>query len=440
MYERFLEHIDQIIPSIKNSKLLIAVSGGLDSMVLWQLIRESGFDHGVAHCNFSLRGEESDQDELFVKDYAKRFGISVHSKRFDTKKEATTRGISTQMAARDLRYAWFDQLLTVKDYDVLLTAHHLDDQLETFLINLSRGSGLKGLQGIPSENEKIKRPLLPFSRKELETYAKEKHVAFRHDSSNDSSDYLRNAFRNSVIPKLIEVEPEFLNSFSKSIDYLQQSSDIIDDRIKELESRIVEEGDGHIRFKVDELIKLEANHGYYFSLFSRYGFKEPGEISQLLKAQSGKFLVSDQFRLIKDRDHLILTPKSAMIVDDIKLKTDNGSFRLADRQLNWNTEPLTSNKPLDLSDKNTAYIDHGALVFPLTVRKWKNGDYFYPLGMKGKKKLSDYFVDQKFSLYDKENIWLLCSGESIVWLIGDRLDERYKLRANTNKLLKVTLT
>ena len=442
--------MQQSFSFLKGKKLLVASSGGIDSMVLTHLLSKLDYQISLAHCNFHLRGKESDLDEAFVVQTAKSIQIPHHIISFDTKEYAKEKNISIQMAARDLRYTWFEKLLQKQDLDFLLTAHHADDNLETFLINFSRGTGLEGLTGIPAINNKIIRTLLPFSRKEIEQYAKENKISWREDQSNKETKYLRNKLRHELIPLLKELNPSLLESFNKTVDHLDGSNQLVKDRIKELKKEIEIKDGENSKFKIQNLELLNNPKAYLYELLKDYGFTQWEDVLSLLHAQTGKQVVSKTHRLLKHREYLIVSPLSIESnqlkkhkIDDstTNIKINNSLDNKKDLLLNFQQISNDENHIPDIKNTspNIVIIDKDLLKFPLTVRKWDNGDYFYPFGLQGRKKLSKYFKDEKMSLLEKENIWLLCSKNEIVWVIGKRLDDRYKITNKTKKILKITL-
>ncbi len=439
MLAQFSEHINSHFSFLKDKKLLIAISGGIDSVVLARLLHQLNFTISLAHCNFCLRGKDADQDELFIKNLAKELQVPVFTKSFETEIVAKQEKLSIQLAARKLRYDWFGILVKENILDYILTAHHADDNLETFLINTIRGTGLDGLTGIPEKNENIIRPLLPFSREQIEKYAKDNSIIWREDSTNIETNYLRNKIRHDVIPTLKELNPSLLTSFGQTIEHLKGSRQIIDDSIARVKKMaIIPAQAGIQKFNIEDLKKLKNPKAYLYELLKDYGFTEWNDITNLLEAQSGKQVLSKTHRLVKDRDFLLLTnllqvkaeEKEYKIAEkDEYLEADDFKLRL--------THPKTQHSAL--STQHLICLDKDKLKFPLTVRKWKNGDYFYPLGMQGKKKLSKFFKDEKMSILQKEKIWLLCSENKIVWVIGKRLDDRYKIKDTTTNILKIEI-
>jgi tRNA(Ile)-lysidine synthase len=431
MFLKFQNHISSHFPFLQKAKVLIAVSGGLDSMVLLDLISKTNIEFAVAHCNFQLRNDESNEDEDFVKSYCQENSIQGFFQKFDTKQFAEDEKLSIQVAARKLRYEWFYELLATENFDFVATAHHLDDQLETFLINFSRGTGLDGLSGISSQNDKIIRPLLIFSREEIETFAKEHNISWREDSSNASDKYIRNKIRHHVVPILKELNPSFLESFENTIQNLNQAQSLVDDASRIVYRKVVKDIDNQKIINLNELLQLSNYQAYLYQWLMPFGFSAWQDIYDLVEAQSGKQIFSEHFRLVKDREKLIIEPKSDKISDEYFINKNKSELNFPLKLTFCNVSNIT------ISDAKTIFVDSDALKFPLKLRKWQEGDYFYPFGMNGKKKLSKFFKDEKFSIIDKENTWLLCSDNQIVWLVGKRMDDRFKVTENTQTILKI---
>jgi tRNA(Ile)-lysidine synthase len=428
-------HIDTEIPFLKQKKLLLAVSGGLDSMVLLHLFKELKYEIAIAHCNFQLRGIESFGDQKFIQDYAEVHSIPIYVTQFDTIAFAKDYKLSTQVAARELRYNWFYELMDTENYDYVLTAHHADDNLETFLINLTRGTGLEGLTGIPEQNDKIIRPLLCFSRNEIDNYAKEQTISWREDSSNASDKYLRNKIRHHLIPVLKELNPSFITSFLKTESYLQESLAMVEDAAIMVYQQVAKEDGDLIHFDLVKLLQLPNYKSYLYQWLKEFGFTAWDDIYDLVESQSGKQIFTSGFRLLKDRDSLVLVP-----IEDSEIEED---FYIDECQ-NEVKIPLniTFCKVSDISvaTNKTIFVDADQLVFPLKIRKWKTGDIFFPFGMDGKsKKVSKLFKDEKLSLLEKENVWILCSNDQIVWVIGIRADNRFRITDSTKNILKIEL-
>nr|WP_315203890.1 tRNA lysidine(34) synthetase TilS [uncultured Flavobacterium sp.] len=428
-------HIDKEIQYLKQKKLLLAVSGGLDSMVLLHLFQELKFDIAIAHCNFQLRGMESFGDQKFVQDYAEANGIPVFVTQFDTEAFAKDYKLSTQVAARELRYNWFYELLETEKFDYILTAHHADDNLETFLINFTRGTGLEGLTGIPVQNDKIIRPLLFLTRNEIDDYAKEHGIQWREDSSNASDKYVRNKIRHHLIPILKELNPNFMTSFLKTESYLQQSQSMVEDAASMMYQQVAHEVDDQIHFDLSKLLQLPNYESYLYQWLKEFGFTAWDDIYDLVKGQSGKQVFASDYRLLKDRDLIILYP--------IKHTKSSEEFYIAENQTEVNIPlnlSLCKVSDISIESNRTIFVDADQLIYPLVVRKWKTGDIFMPFGMNGKsKKVSKLFKDEKLSLIEKENTWILSSGNQIVWVIGIRADHRFRTVNATKNILKIEL-
>ncbi len=434
MLQKLQNHLQINFPFLKEKKLLLAVSGGIDSMVLVYLFKQLQFDFAVAHCNFQLRGNESKGDEDFVESICDSLSIPLFVQKFDTKQFAADYKLSIQLAARKLRYDWFYQLLEKDNFDYLLTAHHLDDSLETFLINFSRGTGLDGLTGIPNQNDKIIRPLLVFSRNEIESFAKENAIQWREDSSNASDKYLRNKLRHDIVPVLKELNPNLLTSFEKTIENLKQSQSLVEDASKLVYKMVVEESETLLKINLKELLKLPNYTAYLFQWLKQFEFTAWNDIYDLAYAQSGKQVLSDNYILLKDRDSLLLYAKGNSANEEVYfINKESKGVKIPLNMSICNVSDISN------ANSNCIFVDEDKLHFPLMIRKWEEGDYFYPLGMQGKKKLSKYFKDEKLSLVDKANQWLLCSDSQIVWVIGKRQDERFKVATNTTNILQITL-
>lgn len=431
MLSKFQNHFNTNLPFLYGKKLLLAVSGGIDSMVLLNLCHQAKLDFAVAHCNFQLRGEESNSDEAFVISQCESLNSPIFIQKFDTEILAKQQKQSIQVTARNLRYNWFYSLLNTHHFDYIVTAHQLDDSLETFLINFTRGTGLDGLTGIPQQNGQIIRPLLVFSREEIERYAKENNVQWQQDSSNDSDKYLRNKLRHNVIPVLKELNPSLLDSFENTVSNLQQSQSLVNDACELVYKQVVEEDD-RIKIDISKLKQFQNYQAYLYQWIAKFGFKDWHAVNELMDAQSGKHVISESHILLKNRNFLIVYQKS---------ESDNSDGYWIDKSENGCQIPirlsLSTVESLSSSATNVIFVDANKLMFPLEIRKWKNGDWFYPFGLNGKKKISKFFKDEKFSLVDKSEVWLLCSNNQIVWIIGDRQDDRFKVTETTTTILKI---
>lgn len=414
----------------KTDKLLIGVSGGRDSVVLLHVLLELGYEVCVAHCNFNLRGEESNNEMLFVRSLCENYKIQHYEKEFRLDELKDHVGINIQLKARELRYLWFSDLLAEQGLSKVVTAHHLDDQIETFFINLSRGTGLKGLLGIPSKREEVVRPMLSISRDEITSYVFDNELEFKDDSSNKKEEYLRNKIRHRVVPEFKSVNPSFTKTFYQTINHLKNVQKYWKKSYNEWLSNILT--DEPMRFEID-LIFERGEESFLTQLLNDTGFSR-GQIEKLLSGEAhltGIKLFSKTHRLIYNRGEWLLT--------EVSLAEEDKQFVLG-----------SSNLPIDIAavemrydesmelptSKMVAWVDKSKIKGVLIIRRWKEGDYFYPLGMSGKKKLSDYFVDQKFSMIDKEEIWLLCDEKSIIWIVGSRLDNRFKITKKTSELIE----
>lgn len=433
MLTKFQYHIEQNFAQLKDKKLLLAVSGGVDSMVLLDLFYKLRFDICIVHCNFQLRGEESDADELLVREICQEGYIPYFIESFDTLEFAKENKLSIQLAARKLRYDWFQEIISL-GFDYVLTAHHLDDNVETFLINFTRGTGLEGLTGIPAQNENVIRPLLPFSREEIENYAKEYNIQWREDSSNASDKYFRNKLRHNIVPTLKELNTGFLDSFQNTLHHLQQAESLVNDASKLVYEKVVEVKENQVEIHLKPLLEFQNYKAYLYKWLKDYGFSAWNDIYDLVEAQSGKQVFSETHVLLKDREKLILTERKSIDKSEVFI------IESLDSKVNIPLK-LRFYKGVNIFEthSNCIFVDENKLKFPLTIRKWQEGHYFYPSGMNGKKKLSKYFKDEKYSLLDKENQWLLCSEDQIVWIIGKRADDRFTSKETTQNNIKIVL-
>ena len=433
MLRQFENQVSNHFPFLQGKKLLLAVSGGLDSMVLVHLFQQLNYEIVVLHCNFQLRGLESFEDQQFIQEYSNTNAIPFVFTQFDTEAFAADFKVSIQVAARELRYSWFYEQLAIQKGDFILTAHHADDNLETFLINLSRGTGLEGLTGIPAQNEKVIRPLLSFSRQQIEVYASVNKLKWREDSSNASDKYLRNKIRHHLVPLLKELNPNFISSFEKTQSFLSEAQELVDDAAIMVYQQVAREEGEDIYFDLVRLLQLPNYSSYLYQWLKEFGFTAWDDIYELVDGQSGKQVLAPYFRLIKDRDCLILSPlQSQENQQEFEIESIESKVKFP---LNLDFSTVSE---IGVASDSTIFVDEDKLVFPLTLRHWNEGDIFQPFGMEGKsKKVSKLFKDEKLSLIDKEKIWLLCSNNQVVWVVGIRQDERFKIDPNSKKLLKI---
>ena len=431
--EEFKNHINTNFLNLKEKEFLLACSGGIDSMVLAHLCYASNLNFSIAHCNFELRGEESNEDEQFVRKMAKSYGKNSCVTNFDTIGYMNKNKVNLQIAARELRYTWFSKILKENNISTLVTAHHADDTLETFLINLSRGTGIDGLTGIPEKTDIISRPLLPFSRNQILAYAQKEKISWREDRSNKETKYLRNNIRHKIVPLLKELHPTFLANFLNTQHYLEQTNAIFEQHIEKLRRSLFVKKEAIFKIEIAALQDLSPNEAYIYHLFKPYGFSDTIAIIDLLASMSGKEIYSKTHRLLKDRSHLLLQEIGAEVSDIYFIKKGETDIKYP-ISLKIESVPEISN-----TSSAIIYVDESTLNFPLTVRKWKTGDYFHPFGMSGAKKLSKFYKDEKYSLIAKEKQWLICSEDKIVWVIGKRADNRFKISDKTKKILKFTV-
>jgi tRNA(Ile)-lysidine synthase len=440
MEEKIKFHLFQKLQIPPHARILVAVSGGMDSVTLLHLLKNLGFTIAAAHVNFQLRGDESNSDEAFVKELAAHYGIPFYSKCFDTKSFADKEGISTQMAARNLRYKWFEQQATQHQWDFIATAHHLDDQIETFFINLLRGTGISGLKGIPAKSGLIIRPLLPFYRIEIEEYVKTRRLDYREDSSNSKTDYLRNRIRHQLLPLLDELQPAFRKVMAGNLDHLMAAESFFRQAIAEQTKGMLTEGDSGLQITFPQILQSKHPELLLHEILQEYGFSttQSKQIFLALDSQPGKIFFSDSHRLIKDREFLLLQALSELDGDESCMVIEENitevfcplhlQFQTLARDIDFQPSP----------DPDKAFLDLAALQFPLKVRKWKHGDRFKPLGMKGQMKLSDFFVANKFSIAEKERTWLLTdNADNIIWIIGHRIADPNRIRPATKTVYSI---
>ncbi len=440
MLEAFKSYIQKNKLFNPTDKILLTVSGGMDSVVMLELFYQAGFNFGVAHVNFKLRAEESDGDEQFVEGLAKKYNASFYVASFDTEAYAKQKKLSTQMAARELRYQYFEEIRLVHIYQYIATAHHKDDQVETLFINLLRGTGISGLRGILPKQNVLIRPLLFAKREEIVKFQIEQKLPFREDSSNASDKYLRNKIRHKLMPTLENLDENYLELLNANMQRFGESEQIYKQHIDLVRGEVQSKKSGMHYFSIEKLKKYSPLVTYLFELLKSYGFlfSQTEDIVQTLNQESGKLFFSETHELLKDRDYLIIREKQ----DDqaeIKIEIEESAGSI-DSPVYLKFEKLKRNKNFAIPVKNTiAALDYSKLKFPLIIRNWEEGDVFCPLGSKFKKKLSDFFIDRKFNLFEKENTYLLCSGEKIVWVIGHQLDDRYKITDNTQNVFLIEI-
>jgi tRNA(Ile)-lysidine synthase len=423
----------QDLSSLAHQKVLLAHSGGVDSCVLAQLLLNEKISFVVAHCNYQLRAEASDADEKFVIDWCKANQISFFTKRFDTELYKKRHKQSTQLAARNLRYYWFDELKQDHGFTILLTAHHLNDQFETFLMRTTRGTGINGLLGI-QDTDWIQRPLKEIPKSELLAYANRNQIEWREDQSNQSDDYLRNEFRHHLVEPWLKAHPDALKNFKTTLNHLTEADLFIQTQLKSLKKQWFQDTSSGTEIAVAALNQLPQKAFCIHHWFSDKGFSAK-EVIKLMQTQKGKVLTSSSHRLIREHKTLVLCPlkKSKKTYFPINL---NGVGEELPISLQW--EELSSSAKI-IWKAHQAALDKKKLKFPLFLRKYEKGDYFYPTGMKGKKLLSKFFKDEKYTTLEKESQWLLCCGDAVVWVIGKRCDQRFVSDEKSEEILLMQL-
>ena len=436
-------------------RVLVAVSGGVDSVVLGHLCKAANVNFSMAHCNFQLRNEESHGDENFVKDFAKQLNVPLHTKRFDTERFATENKLSIQVAARELRYHWFNELLQTNNGDqvlansksppggwggfgFVLTAHHANDNIETILMNFFKGTGINGLKGILPKHKNVIRPLLFATKEEILQYANEHKIIFREDSSNSSDKYTRNFFRNQLIPEIEKVFPQVNENLAHNADRFRDINIIYKSAIEKIKKSLIVIKGNEWHLPVLKLQKTPALHTVLYEILKDVNFTaaQVEEVIKLLNSESGKYVQSQTHRILHDRKWLIISPLQS---------ADNAFYLIEenDTEVSFGDKKIIIKKHKDVEkidpSPNIAQLALADITFPLLLRKWKQGDYFYPLGMQKKKKLSRFFIDQKLSLIDKENAWVIESNKKIIWVVGHRIDDRFKLKNETTSVIKLTV-
>lgn len=432
MLQKVKEFIRQNNLIKNNDKVIIALSGGADSIALLDILYRLKYNCLAAHCNFHLRGEESNRDAEFVKQFCANYNVPLSIIDFNTEEYARTNSISIEMAARELRYNWFEQIRKQYKADFIAVAHHQDDSVETILLNLIRGTGIRGLTGIPVRNNFVIRPLLGVARKDIIEYINGRKLSYVEDCTNKEDIYVRNKIRLNILPLLETINPSAKSSIIRTAKHLSQVENIYSCYVNEIRSKVLNNNE----IDIQKLLNCAEPQAILFELLYSYGFNSATieQIFKSLSAQSGKVFYSEKYILIKDRYTLILAPKE----------------NLHDAVYTINKSDCEINKPIQLrikyidneifklkKDSNILYLDADKITFPIILRKWKVGDWFIPFGMKGHKKVSDYFSDNKFSLIDKENTWLLCNDTDIIWIVGHRSDNRYRINQNTKKILQI---
>jgi len=435
MLEEFGKYIEENGLAGNSRRILLAVSGGIDSMVMTHLFLRTGTEIGIAHCNFKLRGAESDADESFVREFSSDNNIPFFCESFDTTGFASEKNISIQMAARELRYRWFEEIRMKNNYDSIALAHNLNDNIETFLINLSRGTGIAGLTGMKPKFKYLIRPLLFASRQAIAEYRDQNEIPYREDRSNNETKYTRNKIRHAILPIFREINPSFDATVNETAERLAEINDILSGFISGIRKKVTRENNNLICFRVDLLNTLSPKKTILFELFKPFGIVtgQLDDLIDLIDGKTGKQLFTPTHRLLKNRREIIASRRETGTESYFEISVP-GDFNKVPGFVSASLKKLAGNFIIPPSSK-IACLDAGKIKFPLIVRKWMPGDSFYPLGMKHKKKLSDYFIDNKYSIPDKENCRILESEGKIVWITGDRIDNRFKITRSTKKIL-----
>lgn len=442
MLKKFSSHILQKKFFSKRATLLVAVSGGVDSVVLCNLLFQLGYKFSIAHCNFQLRGAESDAEENFCIDLAKEMNVKIFTKKFHTKNYAKQKKVSIQMAARELRYEWFNQLQATnpkvsskkKNNLFLLTAHHLNDNLETVLLNFTRGTGIKGLKGIPEKVEQIIRPLLIFTKQEILNFAENNGIKFCEDSSNYEEKYARNLLRKKVIPILKKLNPALEKTVLNNLFLINQHANLLNEFTNEKKKIFLKKEAGSWIVNLTDLKKEKYFNFFLFEILAPFGFnsEQCKMAGRLINAHSGKIIVSDKFTLLKDRNTFIINEKKEPAFKQISIKNFPCSIF---SKVNISFE-LVENKNFTVTKSlRAACFDFDKFTGTTVLRKWKNGDTFHPFGMKGTKKLSDYFTSKKLNIFEKQNTLILENDKRIAWIVGHRIDNRFAVTSTTQTVL-----
>ena len=434
LVHRFKSFIESQQLCSDKDKILVAVSGGIDSMVMLHLFLKTEYQIGMAHCNFNLRGKESDDDQKFVSEYAKKNNIAFHTASFETKRHAAEKGISIQMAARELRYGWLERIRLENEYDHIAVGHNSDDSIETFFINLSRNSGIHGLTGIKPRFKDVIRPILFAAREEIAAFAKCNHIGYREDSSNKETKYLRNRIRHQIIPEFEKVNPSFRDNMLEAILRFRDLEKQLTDMTAYYQNVAMTIADEKVKIDFRKFPSEDIMNIVLFEMVKDYGFNgdQVRSMIETVHGESGKQFFSDSFRLVKDRNEFIITRREKTS-DNVYLIEKGVSYIDIPVNLSFKLIPKSESFKIQ-THSNMAFLDYDRLIFPLELRKWNKGDRFIPFGMTHFKKLSDFFTDNKLSLIEKESVWLVVSGNDIVWIINHRIDNRYRITEETQKI------
>ncbi len=433
-------HINELFDDTHT--VLLAVSGGIDSMVMAYLFKKHAYRFAIAHCNFSLRGKEADRDEELVRETAALFKVPFYHITFDTLKYAKKHKISVQMAARELRYQWFEELYKEKKCDYIALAHHANDTTETFLINLIRGSGISGLHGIKAKKDIFVRPLLFALKQHILVYAEKYKIPFRDDQSNNEDKYIRNKIRHSIIPEMEHINPSVVPIIADTAKRLNETEDIFRFAIASLQKKLIRKKEGVLSIHINELKKSFKNNAtLLFELLSPYAFNSSQvmDIMGSFQNTSGSIFLSPTHKILKDRNLLIIEPINEDVETPIMISETDSCIKTKDFELLIDTIETIKDINLKKTPAHKVFVDKDKLTFPLSLRNWETGDKFKPMGMKSFKKISDFFIDKKINCFQKQKIKLLLSDNKIVWVLGLRADDRFKIDDKSKHILRIQI-
>jgi len=422
---------------VDGTSTLLAISGGKDSVLMGHLFHENKLHFQIAHCNFQLRGSESDKDEEFVKELAKKWGVACFTKKFNTYEYAKTNKCSIQMAARDLRYQWFHELANNQSIAQIAVAHHQTDSIETILLNLTKGTGIAGLHGILPKRDHIIRPLLFLNRDQIDQIIQTRNIAYREDSSNSSDKYARNLLRLHVLPQLKKINPNLAVTFNQNVEHFIEMEQLLNEQVKLCREKLFSFKGNDIHVAIDHIASLKPQLTLLYELLKPFGFKRDvvKNLLSCLNTQSGKMFVSSTHQIIMNRKELIITPI-------LHLRTEKTTIHQLPCTIIWKKSNIHITDHIQSTHSpNSELVDANIIKLPLTIRAWEEGDFFYPLGMKNKKKVSDFFINQKIPIHVKKQIPFIVNGDhAIIWIMGMRLDNRFKVTNNTKKTIQLTIT
>lgn len=445
MIKQFKQYITKNKLITPNDKILLTISGGADSIAMLNLFLQTKYKIAVAHCNFMLRGQNSNEDQTFVQEICSKTNTKFHTKKCNAKKYATENKISIEMAAREIRYKWFKELSEKYKYTKIATAHHKNDSAETIILNLTHKTGIKGLTGIPLKNNKIIRPILFATKNQIEKYCKKNNIKYRTDTTNFNSKFQRNKIRNQIIPKLIEINPATIENIIQSAKNLNQYQQLFEHNFEKFKQKCTKNKTFTTEIDKNKIQNFIPTELFLFKFIQKYGFNasQTQNIIQTIK-NSGKQFFSEKYKLIIDREKIIISKKQTPQKQTLYyIHKNDKNIQINENQpdeISISIHENTIQKTKITKNKNIAYIDQNKITFPLKIRKWKNADHFFPIGLKYKKKLSNFFTDNKINIIEKENIWLLCNNNNeIIWIIGHRPDNRYKITKETKNTIIIKL-